>query len=69
MPGRALYDPRPANPAYRPGSQLALWRGVTLRQVMYRLVSEGVLPHTPLMYRHLSSHLTQARAARATSRT
>ncbi|MFI8888403.1 hypothetical protein [Streptomyces sp. NPDC053813] len=35
--------------------------GVTLRQVMYRLVSEGVLPHTPSMYRHLSSHLAQAR--------
>jgi hypothetical protein len=24
---------------------------VTVRQVMYRLVSEGVLPHTPPMYR------------------
>ncbi|MDV9187637.1 hypothetical protein R6L23_05275 [Streptomyces sp. SR27] len=35
--------------------------GVTLRQVMYRLASEGVLPHTPSMYRHLSSHLAQAR--------
>ncbi|MCX4665031.1 hypothetical protein [Streptomyces uncialis] len=35
--------------------------GVTLRQVMYRLVSEGVLPHTPSMYRHLSSHLAKAR--------
>ncbi|MGW7658032.1 hypothetical protein ACWGMA_06345 [Streptomyces asiaticus] len=35
--------------------------GVTLRQVMYRLVSEGVLPHTPSMYRHLSSRLAQAR--------
>ncbi|MGW3168233.1 hypothetical protein ACWC9Q_36835 [Streptomyces sp. NPDC001142] len=35
--------------------------GVTLRQVMYRLVSEGMLPHTPSMYRHLSSHLAQAR--------
>ncbi|MER5978564.1 hypothetical protein ABT142_18905 [Streptomyces sp. NPDC001857] len=30
-------------------------------QVMYLLVSEGVLPHTPSMYRHLSSHLDQAR--------
>ncbi|MER5375935.1 hypothetical protein [Streptomyces sp. NPDC002553] len=30
-------------------------------QVKYRLVSEGVLPHTPSMYRHLSSHLAQAR--------
>jgi hypothetical protein len=28
---------------------------------MYRLVSEGVLPHTPSMYRHVSSHLAQAR--------
>jgi hypothetical protein len=28
---------------------------------MYRLVSEGVLPHTASMYRHLSSHLAQAR--------
>ncbi|MFF8960772.1 hypothetical protein [Streptomyces sp. NPDC014894] len=35
--------------------------GVTLRQVMYRLVSEGALPHTPSMYRHLSSHLAKAR--------
>ncbi|MFD3472254.1 hypothetical protein ACFWWM_39255 [Streptomyces sp. NPDC058682] len=35
--------------------------GVTLRQVMYRLASEGVLPHTPSMYRHLSSHLARAR--------
>ncbi|WP_254594762.1 hypothetical protein [Streptomyces sp. 8P21H-1] len=32
-----------------------------LRQVMYRLVSEGVLPHTASMYRHLSSHLARAR--------
>ncbi|MFB6718083.1 MULTISPECIES: hypothetical protein [unclassified Streptomyces] len=28
---------------------------------MYRLAAEGVLPHTPSMYRHLSSHLAQAR--------
>ncbi|RSS85702.1 hypothetical protein EF919_37795, partial [Streptomyces sp. WAC02707] len=35
--------------------------GVTLRQVMYRLVSAGVLPHTPSMYRRLSSRLAQAR--------
>ncbi|MFB7745286.1 hypothetical protein [Streptomyces sp. NPDC056132] len=35
--------------------------GVTLRQVMYKLASEGVLPHTPSMYRHLSSRLAQAR--------
>ncbi|MGW3324008.1 hypothetical protein [Streptomyces virginiae] len=35
--------------------------GVTLRQVMDRLASEGVLPHTPSMYRHLSSHLARAR--------
>lgn len=34
---------------------------VTLRQVMYRLVSAGVLPHTPSMYRRLSSRLAQAR--------
>jgi hypothetical protein len=34
---------------------------VTLRQVMYRLAAEGVLPHTASMYRHLSSHLAQAR--------
>ncbi|MBK3646321.1 hypothetical protein [Streptomyces sp. MBT33] len=34
---------------------------VTLRQVMYRLVSEGVLPHTAPMYRRLSSRLAQAR--------
>lgn len=38
--------------------------GVTLRQVMYRLVSEGVLPHTPSMYRRLSSRLAQARRER-----
>ncbi|WP_381805693.1 hypothetical protein [Streptomyces niveus] len=35
--------------------------GVTLRQVMYRLASAGVLPHTPSMYRHLSAHLAKAR--------
>lgn len=35
--------------------------GVMLRQVMYRLASEGVLTHTPSMYRHLSSHLARAR--------
>ncbi|MFE3144251.1 hypothetical protein [Streptomyces scopuliridis] len=35
--------------------------GVTLRQVMYRLVSEGRLPNTPPMYRRLSSRLAQAR--------
>ncbi|MFE1877952.1 hypothetical protein ACFW9N_45160 [Streptomyces sp. NPDC059496] len=34
---------------------------VTLRQVMYRLAAEGVLPHTPPMYRRLSSRLAQAR--------
>ncbi|MGW0836579.1 hypothetical protein [Streptomyces prunicolor] len=34
---------------------------VTLRQVMYRLASEGVLPHTPPMYRRLSSQLAKAR--------
>ncbi|WP_406187410.1 hypothetical protein [Streptomyces sp. NBC_01006] len=28
---------------------------------MYRLVSEGVLPHTPPMYRRLSAQLAQAR--------
>ncbi|MET9364600.1 hypothetical protein ABZX93_27300 [Streptomyces sp. NPDC006632] len=35
--------------------------GVRLRQVMYRLASEGVLPHTPSMYRHLPYRLAQAR--------
>ncbi|MEU2872828.1 hypothetical protein ABZ769_27075 [Streptomyces olivoreticuli] len=40
---------------------------VTLRQVMYRLASEGVLPHTPSMYRHLSSHLARARREAAAS--
>ncbi|MFH8470860.1 hypothetical protein [Streptomyces sp. NPDC017991] len=34
---------------------------VTLRQVMYRLASEGVLPHTPPMYRRLSSRLSKVR--------
>lgn len=28
---------------------------------MYKLASEGALPHTPSMYRHLSAHLAQAR--------
>lgn len=37
---------------------------VTLRQVMYRLASEGVLPHTPPMYRRLSSRWPRP-AARA----
>lgn len=40
--------------------------GVMLRQVIYRLASAGVLPHTPSMYRHLSSHLAR-HAARASS--
>lgn len=35
--------------------------GVTLRRVMYRLVSEGALPHTALMYRRLSAQLARAR--------
>ncbi|MFI8341906.1 hypothetical protein ACIF8W_17825 [Streptomyces sp. NPDC085639] len=34
---------------------------VTLRQVMCRLAAEGVLPHTPPMYRRLSAQLAQAR--------
>ncbi|MEW1640381.1 hypothetical protein AB0469_40845 [Streptomyces sp. NPDC093801] len=34
---------------------------VTLRQVMYRLAAEGVLPHTPPMYRRLSAQPAQAR--------
>ncbi|WP_234438749.1 hypothetical protein [Streptomyces sp. NRRL S-340] len=34
---------------------------VTLRQVMYRLVSEGALPHTAPMYRRLSAQLAKAR--------
>ncbi|PJM98633.1 hypothetical protein CG740_34930 [Streptomyces sp. CB01201] len=35
--------------------------GVTLRQVMYRLVSERALPHTAPMYRRLSAQLAKAR--------
>ncbi|MFE9468705.1 hypothetical protein ACFYNW_34720 [Streptomyces virginiae] len=38
---------------------------VTLRQVMYRLAAEGVLPHTPPMYRWLSAQLAQARGRAA----
>ncbi|MGA5566633.1 hypothetical protein ACPCUV_36450 [Streptomyces platensis] len=34
---------------------------VTLRQVMYRLATEGVLPHTASKYRRLSAQLAQAR--------
>ncbi|MFD6464674.1 hypothetical protein [Streptomyces goshikiensis] len=34
---------------------------VTLRQVMYRLAAEGVLPDAPPMYRRLSARLAQAR--------
>ncbi len=34
---------------------------VTLRQVMYRLASEGTLPHTAPMYRRLSAQLAKAR--------
>ncbi|MFD3720026.1 hypothetical protein [Streptomyces sp. NPDC058674] len=34
---------------------------VTLRRVMHRLAAEGVLPHTPPMYRQLSAQLAQAR--------
>ncbi len=34
---------------------------VTLRQIMYRLVSEGILPHTAPMYRRLSAQLARAR--------
>ncbi|WP_329468486.1 hypothetical protein [Streptomyces sp. NBC_01431] len=30
-------------------------------QIHYRLVSEGRISNTPSMYRHLSSHLAQAR--------
>ncbi|MGW7440738.1 hypothetical protein [Streptomyces sp. NPDC054849] len=37
---------------------------VTLRQVMYRLVSEGLLPHTAPMYRRLSAQLAQVRKPR-----
>ncbi|MGJ3558531.1 hypothetical protein ACR6C2_04485 [Streptomyces sp. INA 01156] len=33
----------------------------TLRQVMYRIASEGVLPHTPPMCCRLSSQLAKAR--------
>lgn len=40
--------------------------GVTLRQVMYRLVSEGALPNTAPMYRRLSAQLARL-AARAAS--
>lgn len=36
---------------------------VTLRQVMYRLAAEGVLPHTPPMYRRPSSQPAKARRA------
>jgi hypothetical protein len=35
--------------------------GVTVRQVMYRLVAEGLLPNTAPTYRRLSSRLAQAR--------
>ncbi|GGS56325.1 hypothetical protein [Streptomyces violaceus] len=35
--------------------------GVTLCQVMYRLVYEGALPHTAPMYRRLSGQLAKAR--------
>lgn len=35
--------------------------GVTLRQVMYRLVSDGALPHAAPMYRRLSAQLAKAR--------
>lgn len=35
--------------------------GCTLRQVYYRLVAEGRIPHTPPCYRRLSSRLAQAR--------
>ncbi|MER7828237.1 hypothetical protein ABTX85_37430 [Streptomyces sp. NPDC096097] len=34
---------------------------VTLRQVMYRLAAEGVLPHTPPMYWRLFSRLARPR--------
>ncbi|MEU5836323.1 hypothetical protein ABZ820_22015 [Streptomyces diacarni] len=34
--------------------------GVTLPQAMYRLVSEGALPHTAPMYRRLSAQLAMA---------
>ncbi|MFE2746235.1 hypothetical protein [Streptomyces scopuliridis] len=42
--------------------------GVTLRQVMYRLVSEGRLSNTPPVYRRRSSRLAQP-AGRAASPT
>lgn len=35
--------------------------GCTLRQAYYRLVSEGLIPHTPPTYRRLSAQLAQAR--------
>lgn len=35
--------------------------GCTLRQVYYRLVSEGAIPHTPPAYRRLSAQLAQVR--------
>lgn len=35
--------------------------GVTLRQVMYRLVAAGLLPNTPPMYRRLSARTARAR--------
>ena len=35
--------------------------GVSLRQVMYRLVSQGLLANTPPMYRRLSSRMAAAR--------
>lgn len=34
---------------------------VTLRQLWYRAISEGLVPNTPSMYRRLSSRLAQAR--------
>ena len=35
--------------------------GCTLRQAYYRLVAEGLIPHTAPTYRRLSSRLAQAR--------
>ncbi|MGW1620513.1 hypothetical protein [Streptomyces sp. NPDC002172] len=35
--------------------------GCTLRQAYYRLVSEGLIPHTAPTYRRLSARLAQAR--------
>ncbi|MEU0670919.1 hypothetical protein ABZ508_34445 [Streptomyces lavendulocolor] len=35
--------------------------GCTLRQAYYRLVAEGLIPHTPPTYRRLSAQLAQAR--------